>query len=385
MIDSRGFDNIRIVAIMLIILLHTVLPNVGFEKMLAGKEDLSNFDLIQISYHSLYLNLFTGNILFFTISGFLFQMQLESFTNFTNFLARKFKSLMLPFLIFGLGVTVFAIIFVYPNIGQFKDVVTVDYFLDSLKVAIFGSALWFIPSLFVILVVNYFFKTRLFLLVLISFMLWLFLYINCYLKVVELNLFGNTIGYVLIFVVGRLSYLYNEKLASIKFLYCKRKILFSLIVFYVLLNLESLALYKIKGDFLNPLRIGNILYSYSIFFLLNRVFIENKLFFMKGYTIYFIYLMHIYCLGFTGVFFQRFNTFNYPVQLGFNFLNFIFVLGMCLIIHKIFFSIKINSRFIASYFFKVKSKAVVSIETIKENSKVKLSDNFSTRLIKGRP
>ena len=373
MIDSKGFGNIRVIAIMLIILLHAALPNVGFQKLVDGKEVLSGFDLIQVCYHSLYLNLFTGNILFFTISGFLFQMQLASFTNFTNFLIRKFKSLLIPFLVFGLGVSAFLIIFVYPNFGQVKDVVTITYFFESLWVLIFDSILWFIPSLFIILVLNYFFKTRLLLLTVLSFVLWLLLYINCYLNVVKLDLFGNGVGYVFIFVIGRLFFLYNEKLASIQFLYSKKKLFFSMIVFYMLLNLESLVLYQIKGDFLNSLRIANVLYSYTVFFLLNRIFIENKWVLLKGYTVYFIYLMHIYCLGVTGLFFQRFGFFTYPTQLIFNLLNFIFVFGMCLIIHKIFFSIKINSRFIASYIFKEKPTLVLNIES-KEGFSKKLSD-----------
>ena len=382
MIDSKGFGNIRVIAIMLIILLHAALPNVGFQKLVDGKEVLSGFDLIQVCYHSLYLNLFTGNILFFTISGFLFQMQLASFTNFTNFLIRKFKSLLIPFLVFGLGVSAFLIIFVYPNFGQVKDVVTITYFFESLWVLIFDSILWFIPSLFIILVLNYFFKTRLLLLTVLSFVLWLLLYINCYLNVVKLDLFGNSVGYVFIFVIGRLFFLYNEKLASIQFLYSKKKLFFSMIVFYILLNLESLVLYQIKGDFHNSLRIANVLYSYSVFFLLNRVFIENRWVLLKGYTIYFIYLMHFYCLSITGVFFQRLGVFTYPTQLAFNFLNFFVVLGMCIMIHKVFFSIKINSKFISSYFFKEKSNAVLNIES-KEGFPKKLSDkhlvnNFKT-------
>ena len=382
MIDSKGFGNIRVIAIMLIILLHAALPNVGFQKLVDGKEVLSGFDLIQVCYHSLYLNLFTGNILFFTISGFLFQMQLASFTNFTNFLIRKFKSLLIPFLVFGLGVSAFLIIFVYPNFGQVKDVVTITYFFESLWVLIFDSILWFIPSLFIILVLNYFFKTRLLLLTVLSFVLWLLLYINCYLNVVKLDLFGNGVGYVFIFVIGRLFFLYNEKLASIQFLYSKKKLFFSMIVFYILLNLESLVLYQIKGDFHNSLRIANVLYSYSVFFLLNRVFIENRWVLLKGYTIYFIYLMHFYCLSITGVFFQRLGVFTYPTQLAFNFLNFFVVLGMCIMIHKVFFSIKINSKFISSYFFKEKSNAVLNIES-KEGFPKKLSDkhlvnNFKT-------
>lgn len=231
MIDSKGFGNIRVIAIMLIILLHAALPNVGFQKLVDGKEVLSGFGLVQIGYHSLYVNLFTGNILFFTISGFLFQMQLERFTNFQNFLTRKFKSLLIPFLVCGLGVSIFLMIFVYPNIGQVKDVVTITYFFESLEILIFDSILWFIPSLFIILILNYFFKTRILLLTVLSFVSYLLLYINCYLDVVELDLFGNSVGYVFIFVIGRLFFLYNDKLSSIQYLYSKKKLLLSMIFF----------------------------------------------------------------------------------------------------------------------------------------------------------
>jgi hypothetical protein len=361
MINSKNFDNIRVIAILMILFLHTFLNNFILDKY--GSTPINNiqsYDYLQIFCSATYLNLYkAGTILFFIISGFLFQMQCHKFSDFSFFIRKKAHSLLWPYLIFFVLPILFLYTCVMPYIGYHEQNSFYSVFMILVHEILFSNY-WFVPALFVTLVLNFFVKSKNLIFYLSLFILiWLIAVINIYVKFVDTTTHTMWfIGFFFVFAIGRLIFLHNEKLSKLNFLKNKSILIIFCFVFYVLSNMESMAIfaYSKNLDFANTLRFTNICYSFGLFFLFNAILDDKNWSFLKKYNIYFIYLIHPFVLRVTGFLLVRsgHTVFGFPVQFVYNLLHFLIVLFFCLFIHKLFFSLRWNNRYLYSYFFKEK-------------------------------
>jgi hypothetical protein len=357
LISTKNFDNIRIIALLSILAVHTNLPN---SKLLNN----TNFDVdSQFLMYIIYINVFkAGTILFFIVSGFLFEMQSSKFIDFSVFIKRKVSSLLRPYFILFFVPTIVIIGLIEPNFGVFKENMNFHTYIIRIIENVFLTNYWFVPALFITLVINYFIAKKNIIKSLIVFVpIWLFCYINTYLKFAPS---GHTIwfiGFFVVFTMGRLICIYNNKIADINLFKSKKKILLIVFIFYVISNLESILIFNYGHnlDYLNTLRIGNITYSIFLFFLLNMIF--NKIVFVLpfGFSFYFIYLIHPFVLRAETIFLYqtKLNIPEYPLNVFYNVMSLLLVLFVCVILHQFFFKLKINSKYISEYIFKKTAKS----------------------------
>ena len=358
MINSKNFDNIRSVALVLILLLHTALNNIGiidFTNEITEKSLQVNSS--QILMGAFYSNLFKpGTILFFIISGFLFEMQCEKFTNFRVFIKKKTKSLLRPYLIIFV-IPIFIIIgFIEPNLGIIKERIDIFILVKKAMDLILFGIYWFVPALFVTLIINYFIKTKnLFKALALFGFIWVFFYINLYCQFVMTSHTVWFIGFFFIFTLGRLMYVYNDKIANLKFIN-RNNLIFAIILFYIISNIESVLvlMYGYNIDCINTLRVGNILYSFSLFYLLNILFNRVKFTLPIDVSFYFIYLVHPFILKSTTFLMLKNNltVFEYPIQYFYNIIHFLIVITTCVAIQQIFFKLRFKSKYLSEYVFK---------------------------------
>lgn len=358
MINSKNFDNIRSIALVFILLLHTPLNNIGiagFTNEMTERSLHVNFN--QILMGSLYSNLFKpGTVLFFIISGFLFEMQCVKFTNFRVFIKKKTKSLLRPYLIIFVIPTFIMIGFIEPNLGIVKEKMDIGVLFIRVMKEMFLGNYWFVLALFVTLIINYFIKTKNIFKSLVLFgFIWLMFYVNLCCQFVMTSHTVWFIGFFFIFTLGRLMFVYNDKIANLKFIN-KNNLILAVIVFYIISNIESMLvlMYGYNVDCINTLRIGNILYSFSLFYLLNILFSEAKFTLPINVSFYFIYLVHPFVLKSTTflMFKNNLTVFEYPTQYFYNIIHFLIVITTCVAIQQIFFKLRFKSKYLSEYVFK---------------------------------
>lgn len=358
MINSKNFDNIRTVALLFILLIHTTLANTGFSNFdNESTEKVLNENFEQLFMSGVYVNLFkAGTVLFFIISGFLFEMQFEKFNNFSLFVKRKAKSLLRPYLIIFIIPTLIITGIIEPNVG-FRENIDIYEFLSRCLKNIFLTNYWFVPALFVTLIINYFIKTKDLLKALCLFIpIWIIAYFNIYF---EFALSYHTIwfpAFFFVFTLGRLMCVYNEQISRLSLIRDQKKLLLFIVFFYCISNLESVFImdYGNNPDFCNTLKIGNILFSLSLFYFLNNFFNKVKFVLPIKVSFYFIYLIHPFVLKITNYFMVKKNIvfFEYPYQFLYNVLHFLIVLTICVVIQQIFFKLSFKSKALSEYVFK---------------------------------
>ncbi|WP_433814856.1 acyltransferase family protein [Flavobacterium johnsoniae] len=357
MINLKNFDNIRIVALISVLLLHTCLGNFGVDTFTADMSELnlnSNYD--QLLLNASYLNLFKcGTVLFFIISGFLFEKQFPAFNVFSLFIKKKSKSLLRPYLILFVIPTIILIWIIEPNVGRKEDYDFYLFFIKTIR-SIFLTNYWFVPALFVTLIINYFIKTEdLFKSLIFFSFIWLIFYVNMYFHFVLTSHTVWFVGFFFIFALGRLMFVYNEKMASFRFMN-KNNLIFAVILFYILSNIESMIIleYWHNTDYINTLRIGNILYSFALFFLLNLFFSKLNFVLPINVSFYFIYLVHPFVLRVPSIlsFTSDLRELEYPLQYVYNVAHFLEVATICFVLQQIFFKLHFKSKYLSQYVFK---------------------------------
>ncbi|WP_035668540.1 acyltransferase family protein [Flavobacterium sp. 83] len=358
MINIKNFENIRLIAILSILVTHTALLNLGIAKNLVNiTEKSTEIYYYQLLTHTLYINIFkAGTIIFFIISGFLFEMQVVKFKEFTVFVRKKSKSLLHPYFIIFMIPTLIFVGIIEPNFGIKENL---SFYLFAIKSIenIFLTNYWFVPALFITLIINYFIKTKYLIKSLIVFVsVWLISYINLYLK---FTITSHTVwfcGFFFIFTLGRLMNVYNNQIANVNLFRSKNKLLLITFICYIVSNLESMIIlvYGHNIDNLSTLRIGNIAYSFFLFYLLNVIFNKIKFVLPIEISFYFIYLIHPFVLRITNFILYKNNliVFDYPFQLLYDIIHFLIVLIFCVAIQQIFFKLKFKSKFISEYVFK---------------------------------
>lgn len=356
MINSRNFDNIRTVALLSILLIHTGLNNIGFktfEKELTDSSFYLNFN--QLLMDVLYLNLFkAGTILFFIISGFLFEMQYLKFNDFSVFIRKKAKSLLRPYLVIFVIPTVILIGIIEPNVGVKENLNLVTFLIKAFS-NIFLTSYWFVPALFVTLVINYFIESKnLFKSLYLFILIWLISYLNIYLKFTVSSHTVWFIAFLFVFTLGRIMFLYNEKISSWRILKDPKKLTFLMILFYIISNVESILILRFahNPDCVNTMRIGNVFYSFCLFYLLNAYFNKFKFELPIDISFYFVYLIHPFVVKITAKLLADNNLFlfEYPYQFLFNFIHFLIVLTICIGFQQVFFKLRFKSKRLSGYF-----------------------------------
>lgn len=362
MINNKNFDNIRLFAVLSILALHTNLPNIELVRLSFNDANFNTaLDIRQLLANALYNNIFkAGTILFFIISGFLFEMQTKKTIDITfiSFLKKKTKSLLLPYFVIFFLPMLFIEVFVEPNFGV-KEILSFKLLITKILIEIFLNNYWFVPALFITLMINHFIKTKqLFKSLLFFTPIWILAYLNIFFK---FTLSSHTVwfvGFFVIFTIGRIFFLYKERIAELSVFKNTNNILALTFVAYAISNIESMIIirYGHNTDYLNTLRIGNIVYSILIFFLLNSFLNKKRIVLPFELSFYFIYLVHPFVLKVTNYLLTSNDIRNsaFPDQFLFNLLHFTIMLLFCFVIHNIFFKLGYKNRKLSEYVFNKK-------------------------------
>lgn len=360
MISSKNFNNIRFIAVFFILALHSIFPNIELIRLgqIPSFKEIDYFQLINLA---LYANIFkAGTIIFFIISGFLFEMQIDKINKFNAFLKKKTNSLLFPYFIIFFIPTMFLVGFIEPYIGVKEDL-SIYLFIKNSFTSIFLTNYWFVPALFITLMINYFIKTKDILKSLIVFVpIWLFTYINIYLKFTNSSHTVWFIGFLFIFSIGRLMFIHNNQIAEMNVLRNKKTLILLVIISYIISNIESIfiVIYGQNLDYLNTLRIGNIAYSFFLFYLLNYIFSNRKITLPFDLSFYFIYLIHPFVLRVAHFLLSKYDliNFEYPSQVFYNIAYLIYTITICIVLHNLFFKLRIKSFLISDYVFNKKAE-----------------------------
>jgi fucose 4-O-acetylase-like acetyltransferase len=356
MINSRNFNNIRTVAMVFIIALHSTLLNFKVSDVITDLDQTNfNINFWQALSQAFYKDFFkSGTILFFIVSGFLFEMQINKLKVFNTFFFKKFKNLIVPYFFLFFIPTLIIVILIFK--GEVASNQTVKFFFSRLIIEVFFGNYWFIPALFVTLMINYFINSKNLIKSFYYFLpFWILAYLNIYYRVTTTEHNVWFVAFFIMFTLGRIIYFKKDEILKISFLNNLKLMTILTFCFYLLSVMESMILliYADNKDFTNTLRIFNVAYSFSFFMLLNKYFSVRELNLSKGLSLYFIYLIHPFVIRFTRLLIKKFHiTFEYPSQFLFNILHFLLVFAVCVWIHKIFFKIKINGWSPSKYLFE---------------------------------
>lgn len=236
-----------------------------------------------------------GTIVFFVISGYLFQHKFDNYVKRKrDFLKNKYTTLLRPYVLV-FAVPTIAYIFCTPHIQPYNTL-NIPIFINRLLHEIFFTNYWFIPTLFLYFFINLFIPTaHLTFFLCLSLVITLFWSANIYIKFLPFTAHTVTgLGFMSAFILGRMICLRKG------FSICNNNArILGIIVIgsYAASMIESYLIYfKIhEDDFVNTLRLSNILFSLSVLEALNRVFRKKTLpLEIVQANTYFIYLFHFH-------------------------------------------------------------------------------------------
>lgn len=244
-----------------------------------------------------------ATIFFFIISGYLFEINFSKYrlNGFISFAKKKFNSLFKPYLIVFVLPTYLIFLLAKPFSESWKSGIDIFGAFHELLVEVAFSNYWFIPVLMVYFFINFFIKEdHLRKALIISVPITLFYSFNIYATVIPITTHTIAIpGFITFFFLGR--WLYIRKNEPISF--NKEINLILVLMLLVASTFESyLIFYKFNNlDFLNTLKITNILYSILLFNLLVKYISLEEIIapsVFKPYNSYFIYLLHPFFVEF---------------------------------------------------------------------------------------
>jgi hypothetical protein len=289
MIPLENIKAIRFIAMIGILLIHT-----------SGALSLHLFDAQQnfigtkgdFLFYSFFVDLAKiSTIIFFIISGYLYQINEKKYL-FKKFVLNKYKKLLIPyFKIFVLPIILF-LLFIRPFFGL-PDPLTLHSFLVDLFKEIFFSNYWFVPTLFIYFILNYFIPFRYVKYLLpVAIVITLFYSLNIYYsKVITYNA-TNALGFLSFFLLGRV---FTQTNFTIPKRYRSAAIALVILAFSLCL-LESwiLSYSFFQVDAWNTLRFGNVVLALIMLVVFKDVIrVPSSL--LKIDT-YFLYLFHPHLL-----------------------------------------------------------------------------------------
>ncbi len=234
-----------------------------------------------------------ATIVFFIISGFLFQLNEHKYSSFKAFINNKYQKLLKPYLIIFLIPILIYNLPIKPFISAPEHVTVLVYVVNILK-KIFFSNYWFIPVLFIYFIGNFFLPFRYMKWVFpVAVLITIFYSFNLYNPIIPTSHTLGFLGFCSFFFLGRI--MVNLKpLSSITNSWaiislCICGFLFSIIETCILHYSFS------QADCWNTLKISNIFYSLTALLLLkDKVIMPSYL--LKVDT-YMIYLFHPHLKG----------------------------------------------------------------------------------------
>lgn len=358
MMSGKNIISIRIVAMFGVLFMHAsflhwqVLHNLDV--------NFFNNSQLSFSFFSVAISLFKfSSIIFFLISGYLFETNKRRYTDFKKFVLDKYHALLKPYLvIFFIPVCLFLLL-VQPYFGDTYNLSFTGY-LKNITSAVFLSNYWFVPVLLLYFILNFFIPYKwLKVLFPLSILITLSYSLNLYLNLISTVHTLSFIGFLSFFFLGRMQVHKVYKPVKLHF-----KIL--LVILFLLLSIAEshFLFYKVhQFDAWNTLKFSNILYSIAVVLLLTHVPEFPPAF--KRINTYFIYLIHPHLLKIIGyVCFNYYNlTFYSPL------LNLLFVgsfIFLCLamatlnkqfkkdyLAYKFFFFLSFQAKFFRQLFITI--------------------------------
>lgn len=141
--------NIRALAIIIVVLGHSIIL---YSKSWGFFESI--YDVPILDYLKSFINIIQMP-LFFSLSGFLFYYSINKKSDFKNFFKKKFKRLLIPFLMIGIFWMIPIKLLIgysgYQNLTLFQIISKLFLGTDS-------GHLWYLPTLFIIFMIAYFMK-----------------------------------------------------------------------------------------------------------------------------------------------------------------------------------------------------------------------------------
>lgn len=273
-----------------------------------------------------------ATILFFIISGYLFEAKFGSYSSnsFGNFFIKKTKTLLLPYFFIFILFNLVYNLFIEPNFGEVKHSVNYLQEMNHFFNIIFYSTYWFIPVLFLYIILNYFINSSV-----VWYWFWPSLLVTIF---YSLNIYfhftthtGHTTaipGFMTFFLLGRLIFM--GKFNGTKF----RIVILG--VAFVSSLFESLFL----GYDTNTLRFFNGIYSVLFFLSLKEFFGKFSIpIFFTSINYYFFYLIHpIVITHIVGRFFVLYPIKTSGIGVPSHWVFFILVLVFSIAIEKAVFS-----------------------------------------------
>jgi hypothetical protein len=187
--------------------------------------------------------------------------------------------------------------------------------------------------------------------------IWGLSYLNIYLKFTYSYHTVWFVGFFVIFALGRLIFIYNDRIAKLSLFSSTNKVLLLTFSCYLVSNIESIIIlvYGHNINYINTLRLGNIAYSLSAFYLLNMILVKNKISLPFELSFYFIYLIHPFVLRISSFPFKNhLIEFKYPSQLIFNLVYLSIIFSLCIVVHDIFFNLRVKNIPVSLYIFNKK-------------------------------
>lgn len=303
MLKIENIANIRVIALSSILLMHLFSFFYFTEFFVPVSETVpSNAPFSDILIGSSVMNLIKfGTIVFFVISGFLFQLKYDKYRKaFKPFLSNKYNALLKPYII----IFIFPLLFLYLVVPVIKNG-TLGSFAQQLTLifnTIMLTSYWFIPTLMLYFIINFFIPTKWVstLLIIFSIITGVFV-LNIYLRFLPFTNHSLTgIGFMSFFLLGRLLFLKPQLSLSRNNVSI---LLVEIVAFFAFSELESLYLLfsRHDSDYLNSLRLSNIFFSLAVLEGMNGLFTRKKHSLLPQVNTYFIYLIHPHfvtlCLG----------------------------------------------------------------------------------------
>lgn len=287
MLTTKNINSIRFIAMFGVLFIHSA---GSYLKFFVSKENTFGVFSFLISIMKF------STIVFFLISGYLFELNKNKYVDFKTFLIGKYSNLLKPYLtIFLIPICLF-FFFSHPDFHEATFKTVINWYVKTIFDQIFLTNYWFIPVLVLYFMVNFFVPYRaLKILFPISIAITLFYSINLYFNFVRTEHTLSFLGFLSFFFLGRLQA--YKKYKPVKF-YCKIILAF-LFLFLSLAETNVLHYYFHSQDAANTLKISNILFSISIVVLLK----DMRQFPAKILKIdtYFIYLIHMHVLRITSL------------------------------------------------------------------------------------
>jgi probable poly-beta-1,6-N-acetyl-D-glucosamine export protein len=287
MTPLKNLSSIRFIAMIGILFGHSTQI---FSSYLFNQSHIFIGSKNQFLFYSMMLDLWKfATIVFFIISGYLFQLNRHKYNSFKTFIHNKYKKLLQPYIIIFFIPLLLINLPIKPFFTAASFDLTLSSFCISILKQIFFSNYWFIPVLVIYFIINFFLPYKYLKFAFpVSVAITLFYSFNLYHPIVPTAHTLSILGFCSFFFLGRVvaksgRYFSFNKLAP-------AIILFVLAFAFTVFESYWLSYSCKQVDAWNTLKLSNVLYALAVLSLLNnRVVIPKKL--LETDT-YFIYLSH---------------------------------------------------------------------------------------------